>query len=186
MIARARRKLQWLQWLLAGSFKLRLITARIREPMLSFLQALASGVFSVAVLLGGTRLFPEPKEYVAPDVPQQVLTTFQQRAHMTLPTNTVPLGARIYRGQDKFIELKIRLSKSDLDALLRQSPLRDKPLSSVRRYSRNIAGLSWWRPEGAKRFLSGEASLPNAEILRLLVDLDQEQFVIVYFEWSES
>ncbi|HEY2976196.1 MAG TPA: hypothetical protein VGJ48_27020 [Pyrinomonadaceae bacterium] len=121
-----------------------------------------------------------------------VITEEQLRAcgtkmHVSFPASTQPLGIQEVTGWlDDQLYLKLQIPNQDLESFLRSSPFAGKQLRTDRSEILDDKNLSWWRPESVKKFKSGQAVLPDAKYLKILVDLDSDDKTIIYLAWFDT
>ena len=106
--------------------------------------------------------------------------------NVSFPEGTVALNYRALPGMDHAILLKIRVPIDDVESFLARSPFAGRPLRSDRRFPPPFAEASWWTVEEPERFQSGQAALPRAAFLDILIDLDDAEVATIYLHWSET
>ena len=129
--------------------------------------------------------------YVAdPNVAAKKLSEYSQIMNIEFPSSVRLLNFQEQHGLDMSIYLKINLNKSDLQALLSRSPFanrklkepKDNPIPFV-----SLTGPNWWNISSVKKWKSGQASLPDAQYLNILIDFESiGNKVIIYLEWHET
>ena len=106
---------------------------------------------------------------------------------VSLPERSEAIGFRHYHGLDDVILLKLRMPVEGTDELISTSPFKDMVLSTTEKpITMQHSKLEWWNVDSVKNYRSGEADLPDAKRLHILIDYDQPGFAIVYLEWWET
>jgi hypothetical protein len=109
------------------------------------------------------------------------------KMHLTFPPSTRLLGFhKVTGGPDDYIFLKIVLPRADLAPLLKKSPFEGIGMRDDWRYMIPQRGLQWWDVEAPTRFQSQQVTLPGPCGLRILINQDHKEVVIVYLEWFET
>jgi hypothetical protein len=83
-------------------------------------------------------------------------------------------------GMDDMIFLTLEMKSEDVDSFIKNSPFRDVKLLSDRRYVDNADTRK------CASYESAEIGLPDAKYLRILINHDFGQKVIVYLQWFET
>jgi hypothetical protein len=123
----------------------------------------------------------------ADGVTEEDLKECGSKMHITFPQSTRAVNIdKITGGPDDGIFLKIEIDRKEMDALIKSSPFASVELRSERRYVLKEPTLSWWNPESARNYKSGQAQLPDAKYLNILLDLDGNERVTVYLQWGET
>jgi len=106
--------------------------------------------------------------------------------NVSFPEGTVALNYHTSRGLDDAILLKVTMPVEDVESFLAASPFAGAALRSDRRFPPPVAGLSWWSVERPQTFQSGQAALPGAAYLDILIDLDDTELATIYLFWHET
>lgn len=110
-----------------------------------------------------------------------------EKMQITFPSGTRSVGMCKQEGwQDDTIWLKVQIPKKDLLALLESSPFAKEMLSNERRYITSPGKIAWWKAEAVTNFKSGQANLPEAKYVNILIDLDDEEIIAIYLMWQET
>jgi hypothetical protein len=91
------------------------------------------------------------------------------------------------RGMDRAIFLKIEIKPEDLNGFIAKSPFAATQLTSdSRSVMSNLTAVSWWTPDNAKTFQSGQVRLPEAKVLKILIDRDKKDKITIYLMWFST
>ena len=105
---------------------------------------------------------------------------------LVFPTGTKALGYKEEPGLDRSIYLKLQIPRNELSTFLNASPFARIQLDRDIKAIDHGIDEDWWRPDSVKHFMSGQALLPDAKFVDVLVDLDAKETVILYLEWHET
>jgi len=120
------------------------------------------------------------------DVSRIMLDECERIMMCDIPTSAEGLNYLLNKGMDDTIYLKLRLPREDLDIFINKSPFKDVALRTDRRYPYWELDKEWWDLDKPILFQSGEALLPKAKYLNILIDLDDPKIVIIYLCWLET
>jgi len=118
------------------------------------------------------------------------LAESSQHMGIRFSSNTIALGFRKETGgMDTAIFLKVRMPSNEVERFIAASPL------AKERFRENGAALPgsnslldpwWWNFTGKRQVRYGQASLPKAEVLHMLIDPENRSSVIVYLVWHQT
>lgn len=121
------------------------------------------------------------------DITAEKLHQYERLMHVTFPASTRALNAAAETdGPDDAVFLKVEMDKQDLDTFVKNSPFVNTPLKSDERSLDNEKDLTWWNPDGAKTYKSGQVRLPANDVLNIPIDFDQDRKIIVYVLWYDT
>lgn len=105
---------------------------------------------------------------------------------LTFPASTRALNAAAETGgPDDAVYLKVEMDKQDLETFVKNSRFANAALRSDQSPIHNRIDLTWWNPDGAKTYKSGQVRLPSNDVLNILIDFDYDKKVVVYLLWYE-
>jgi hypothetical protein len=148
---------------------------------------LACGV--VIVVLRGCGSTPSTEDALA--VSAKVM-------RLTYPPNTQVLGYfhaedpanrrfEMIPSPDDAIWLKIEMDRKDVESFLATSPFAGEPLTETDRGAIFWPpDQPWWDADRSGRFRSGQATLPQARYLNILIDLDSGERAVIYLMWHTT
>lgn len=135
------------------------------------------GLSLIAISVGCKRdpviSVPSPKQ----------LAEFVRNAGITLPQSTQAIGWKESRGMDDALWLKIEMPTSDLASFLATSPFRSGGLETNQTYHLYHFSDFWQAPPA--RYRVGQAALPNARTLNMVIDDTGSTNTAVYMMWFE-
>jgi len=132
---------------------------------------------------------------VTEDVSTEQLAHCSQIMNLTFPPSARPLGLCATYGMDDVLQLKVEMSRNELQQFIEASPFAGAELGRNQIQVYGDSDLRWWNvdeldpyegKDGQEAFLSEQTSLPNAEVLNILIDVRRDDIVIVYLEWFET
>jgi hypothetical protein len=122
-----------------------------------------------------------------PNVPSnfadQIRPELEKQTGFELPQSTKILNTRYERGLDEELMLKFKIDKLDLPKIIHNSLFDKQPLRNDRKYCSEVGQPHWWKAKKVKNYLSGQAIIKNSKSVSLLIDLDDPNQPIVYFEF---
>jgi hypothetical protein len=116
----------------------------------------------------------------------QKLKEFGGIMQIAFPSSSRLLNYHMERGMDTYISLKVEIAREDLGVFLENSPFAGKTLRSKDQnpiLDVSSTGPSWWKVKEVKNWQSGRTTLRGSEALRILLDLDKQDSVVIYLEW---
>jgi len=154
---------------------------------LSKIHSLLVSGFLVGLLCGCSTVWSGNRQSDEPNVTKGKLQQYEKMMHVTFPGSTRGLNAReVTGGPDAMLYLKVEMDKEELESFLKSSPFANADLRSDRPFVYNQKGVTWWTPADVKTYKSGQASLPDGEVLNVLIDLGQDKKVVIYLMWHET
>ncbi|MHC4155123.1 MAG: hypothetical protein ACYST6_09415 [Planctomycetota bacterium] len=105
---------------------------------------------------------------------------------IAFPSSSRLLGYHMERGLDTYRCVKVEITREDLEIFLENSPFAGKTLRTKNQnpiQGVSPTGPSWWKVKAVKNWQSGRATLSGSETLRILLDLDKQDSVVIYLEW---
>lgn len=109
---------------------------------------------------------------------------FTNNARITFPSSALPIGWREERGMDDALWLQVRMPAQDLPGFLDGSPFRSTNLTTNDQYG--VFDFGDFLRTPPMRYRSGEQVLPNARVLKMLIDESDTTNVVVYLMWHET
>jgi hypothetical protein len=113
------------------------------------------------------------------------IAEFVSKARIGLPPSTQVIGWREERGgMDGFVWLHVTMAKQDVAGFLDNSPLR-----GVQLQTKHLSHASQFEPffiAPPQQYRSGQAWLPNAQVLNILIDDSDTASAQVYLMWHET
>jgi hypothetical protein len=115
-----------------------------------------------------------------------------RRSSISFPPGSVLLDGEFHGGLSQYIIAKVSMPLSEVKEFIAQPPFpRKEGVSSTERAFTRADEPAMvergWDPDSCKRFLSGEGTPTSyPAFVRFVIDLDDPQTAIVYFEWSSA
>lgn len=169
---------------------------RMREntPMTSIqrmaIMAATTGLLTPILLIsgctrsgGGADGEPETTQPTAEQVRQ-----CERVMHVTFPAAGKVEGLHVRSENGTVVSVKASMTLDELHTFIENSPFRETALSSTeRRVTNDLDTATWWEPDAAKAFESGEVEIPvPAATLRILIGKDDAQRATVYLHWRRK
>ncbi|MHC4659221.1 MAG: hypothetical protein ACYS83_08605 [Planctomycetota bacterium] len=121
---------------------------------------------------------------------QQKLAQLGTIMHVSFPPSTRLLNYDHTQGWlDDSIILKVEIARDDLEFFLNNSPFAGKTLKTKQQNpipAIGTTGPRWWKVKSVENWQSGSVALPQAEWLKILLDLDKPDKVVIYLDWFET
>ena len=112
------------------------------------------------------------------------LSEFIRKASISLPVSAQPIGWREEHGMDEALWLQVRMPAQDFQSFLDNSPFHESTLTTNDPYQ--IIQFREFLPKPPAHYRAGQQSLPNGQVLNMVVDESDTENVVVYLMWHET
>jgi hypothetical protein len=151
------------------------------------LSVLTCTLFVVLGCISCKAVWNRKSQFSQQDITQEKLQQFEKLMHLSFPASTRALNAAAETGgPDDAVFLKVEMDKQDLETFVKNSPFANADLRNDQKQINNQKDLTWWNPDAARTYRSGQVMLPSSEYLNILIDFDHDKKIVVYLMWFET